>query len=123
MRVFVTGGTGLIGRRIVARVRERGDDVVALSRSSESAKKLADGVVAVVGDPSMPGDWLGELSRCDAVIHLACESIAARWPGSRMYVASQRAGGSYEDPGPGAIYEISGPFRGSRAFHGLDPSA
>jgi secreted PhoX family phosphatase len=40
--------------------------------------------------------------------------------GSRMYFASQRAGGSDGMPGPGAIYEISGPFRGrrrSQAFH------
>jgi hypothetical protein len=32
--------------------------------------------------------------------------------GSRMYFASQRAGGFEGVPGPGAIYEISGPFRG-----------
>jgi uncharacterized protein len=32
--------------------------------------------------------------------------------GSRMYFSSQRAGGSGDMPGPGAIYEVSGPFRG-----------
>lgn len=33
-------------------------------------------------------------------------------PGERrMYVASQRAGGSGGEDGPGAVYEISGPFR------------
>jgi secreted PhoX family phosphatase len=37
--------------------------------------------------------------------------------GSRMYFSSQRAFGSGGTPGPGAIYEVSGPFRGSRAFH------
>jgi len=36
--------------------------------------------------------------------------------GSRMYVASQRAFPESElEPGPGAIYEIAGPFRGRRA--------
>jgi hypothetical protein len=35
--------------------------------------------------------------------------------GGRMYFSSQRAGGSDGMPGPGAIYEISGPFRGRRA--------
>ncbi len=35
--------------------------------------------------------------------------------GRRMYFASQRAGGSDGRPGPGAIYEISGPFRRRRA--------
>ena len=37
--------------------------------------------------------------------------------GSRMYFASQRAFGRGGLPGPGAIYEVSGPFRGSRVFH------
>jgi secreted PhoX family phosphatase len=37
--------------------------------------------------------------------------------GKRMYFASQRAFGRDGMPGPGAIYEVSGPFRGSRAFH------
>ncbi|MCR2783666.1 MULTISPECIES: SDR family oxidoreductase [unclassified Microbacterium] len=34
MRIVVAGGTGLAGRRVVATARERGHDVVALSRSS-----------------------------------------------------------------------------------------
>jgi secreted PhoX family phosphatase len=37
--------------------------------------------------------------------------------GSRMYFSSQRAFGRGATPGPGAIYEVSGPFRGSQAFH------
>ena len=43
--------------------------------------------------------------------------------GSRMYFSSQRAFGSDGTPGPGAIYEVSGPFRGSRAFHATAHSA
>ncbi len=39
--------------------------------------------------------------------------------GARMYFASQRAGGSDGNPGPGAIYEVSGPFRGRRASHSV----
>jgi secreted PhoX family phosphatase len=37
--------------------------------------------------------------------------------GSRLYFSSQRAFGRNDMPGPGAIYEVSGPFRGSPAFH------
>lgn len=46
--------------------------------------------------------------------------------GGRMYVSSQRAGGHGPIRGPGAIYEISGPFRGrtrSPAVHASDNSA
>ena len=43
--------------------------------------------------------------------------------GSRMYFASQRAFGSGASHGPGAIYEVSGPFRGSRAFHATGKNA
>jgi secreted PhoX family phosphatase len=43
--------------------------------------------------------------------------------GSRMYFSSQRAFGRNGMPGPGAIYEVSGPFRGSRAFHARGKNA
>ena len=43
--------------------------------------------------------------------------------GSRMYFSSQRAFGTGGMPGPGAIYEVSGPFRGSRAFHATGHNA
>jgi uncharacterized protein (TIGR01777 family) len=72
MRVFVTGGTGLVGRRVVGRLRDRGDEIVVLSR------RPAPGVVT--GDPAIAGPWLDELASCDGVIHLAGEPIAAhRW--------------------------------------------
>lgn len=72
MRVLVTGGTGLVGRRVVARLRERGDAVVVLSRSSRPG--------VVQGDPAVAGPWLDDLATCDAVIHLAGEPVAEhRW--------------------------------------------
>jgi secreted PhoX family phosphatase len=43
--------------------------------------------------------------------------------GSRMYFSSQRAFGTDGKPGPGAIYEVTGPFRGSRGFHATAHSA
>lgn len=50
-RVFVTGGTGLIGSALVARLAARGDQVVALARSETAAQALqARGAHPVRGD-------------------------------------------------------------------------
>jgi dihydroflavonol-4-reductase len=40
MRVFLTGGTGFIGGHVARKLRERGDDVVALVRSPDTAGEL-----------------------------------------------------------------------------------
>ena len=50
-RVFVTGGSGLIGRALVERLLGRGDRVVALARSDAAAAGLAErGADVVRGD-------------------------------------------------------------------------
>jgi NAD dependent epimerase/dehydratase family enzyme len=76
MRIFVTGGTGLVGSLLVKKLRERGDHVVLLTRRPETAKQL--GVTVVVGDPVQPGPWMDAVSACDAVVHLAGEGIFNR---------------------------------------------
>jgi nucleoside-diphosphate-sugar epimerase len=51
VKAFVTGGTGFIGGRLVRKLRERGDDVVALVRSPDKALELERlGVELVKGD-------------------------------------------------------------------------
>ena len=59
MRVFLTGGTGLIGRSIARRLLDRGDEVVLLSRRVESVKDLPAlaGAELVQGDPLVPDEW------------------------------------------------------------------
>jgi uncharacterized protein (TIGR01777 family) len=67
MRVAVTGATGTIGREVVRQLRERDDDVVAVSRNPASA-----GIEAV--------GWDGlDLSGFDGVINLAGSPIDQRW--------------------------------------------
>jgi hypothetical protein len=79
MRVGITGATGFIGQRIVAALRERGDEVLAFSRNAARAQK-ALGVEAVAAELETPGPWQARIAACDAVVHLAGESIAAhRW--------------------------------------------
>jgi len=82
MRVFITGGTGLIGRRLVARLVERGDHPVLLSRRADKARIRPDlrGVEVIQGDPTLVGGWELAVDGCDAVVNLAGHNIfAERW--------------------------------------------
>lgn len=79
MRVFITGGTGLVGTRLCKRLVERGDKPVVLTRSIDKAKKkLGETVELVQGDPMQAGDWMKAVAGCDGVINLAGEGIFAR---------------------------------------------
>lgn len=51
MKVFVAGGTGAIGRPLLAQLLARGHDVVALTRSPERAQALrAEGITPALAD-------------------------------------------------------------------------
>jgi len=79
MHVFVTGGTGLIGTRLVRELRQRRDDVTVLTRRPAAARdKLPAGCNIVEGDPMQPGPWMDAVADCDAVVNLAGESIFGR---------------------------------------------
>jgi uncharacterized protein len=80
MRVTVTGATGLIGARLVARLKERGDDVTVLSRNSDRARDALR-VEAMVWDAEAEPAPVEALADRDAVVHLAGEPVAQRWNG------------------------------------------
>lgn len=71
MRIFVTGSTGFIGRRVVTALLGHGHQVVALVRTYERARELPRGIRAVPGDVTRPDSFRSALPGCDAVIHLA----------------------------------------------------
>jgi uncharacterized protein (TIGR01777 family) len=78
MRVFVTGGTGLIGVRLIRKLRERGDEVVLLSRKPDAWQRVGPDVATVAGDPTQPGAWQDRLAECDGAINLAGAGIFDR---------------------------------------------
>jgi nucleoside-diphosphate-sugar epimerase len=70
MKVFVTGGTGFIGGHIVRKLRERGDEVLALVRDPARATELeAAGATLVTGDLADRSKLAAAMEGCDAVIH------------------------------------------------------
>ena len=81
MRLFITGGTGLIGRPLIDRLLSRGDEVICVSRDPGRARARLGPEVEVVGaDPTLPGSWQDRLAVCDAVVNLAGDPVAeGRW--------------------------------------------
>jgi uncharacterized protein (TIGR01777 family) len=81
MRIAVTGATGTIGRAAVARLIERGDSVVALSRDAGRARGQLGGEVEAAAwpDPTAAAAPAEALAGCDAVLHLLGEPLDQRW--------------------------------------------
>ena len=72
MKSFVTGGAGFLGSAVVSRLLARGDDVVALARSEESATKLTRlGALPVRGEITDARTLDQLLTGVDLVFHIA----------------------------------------------------
>lgn len=79
MKILITGGTGFIGRKLVAHLKVN-HEVVVLSRQGSRAYSLLGHDIKVLDNL----DRLDDLNDVDAVINLAGEPIAAgRWSESR----------------------------------------
>ena len=106
MKVAVTGASGLIGSRLVAALRMRGDEAIAVPRGA--------------APPA-----------CDAVVHLAGEPIAQRWTAdAKREIRASRAEGtarlveSLRAAPPGVLVSASGTgYYGPRGDERLDEHA
>ena len=78
MRIFLTGATGLIGRRFVADRLSRGDTLTIVSRDAGRAQALGASIDVIEADLMRPGIWQKRVDGCDAVVHLAGAGVADR---------------------------------------------
>src|SRR5580704_2229551 len=82
MRIFVTGASGWIGSAVVPELLNAGHDVVGLSRSEASARRLESaGATAQRGDVDDPDGLAKAAAESDGVIHLAFQHEVA-WSGN-----------------------------------------
>ncbi|MFZ1218774.1 MAG: NAD(P)H-binding protein [Chthoniobacterales bacterium] len=66
--IFVTGGTGYIGSRLIPLLTGRGHEVKAVVRPG--SKKKLPGVAMVVADPLEDGSYTEAVRGCDTFVHL-----------------------------------------------------
>ena len=115
MKAFVTGATGFIGGRLARKLRERGDDVVALVRSRDKGQPLAgQGCQLVEGDLSTSREELAEaMAGCDAVFHVAAVYKVGIPKSERAAMFESNVGGTERildaaiDAGVGRIVYVS----------------
>jgi len=77
--IFVTGGTGLVGRHVLIECRTRGIPTTALVRNAGSARAVRElGAVPLEGRVDDPEIW-DRVNGCQAIVHSAA-LIASRAP-------------------------------------------
>ena len=84
MKIAITGATGLVGSRLVARLNQKGHQILVFTRNPSKARQVFptstfSNLEIVRYTPQESGDWQQRVSGCDAVVNLAGEPIAERW--------------------------------------------
>ncbi|HJT88069.1 MAG TPA: NAD(P)H-binding protein [Bryobacteraceae bacterium] len=69
MQIFITGGTGFIGREVSARLAARGHAVRVLARAG-SEQKVSPGCQPVLGNALDDKTFLHAVQGCDTFVHL-----------------------------------------------------
>lgn len=74
--ILISGAGGFIGTPLTDILRDRGDRVIALTRGAAGEDRVHWGPETGELDSA-------DIAGCDAVVHLAGESIAGRWTGGK----------------------------------------
>ena len=123
MKVFVTGGSGVVGRAAVENLLAAGHEVRLFCRGAEHAGRQWAGPVEVcAGSVTAPTDIHGAAEGCEAVLHLA--GIAAEDPPEATYErvnveGTRRVLAEAERAGADRFVYVSslGADRGHTAYH------
>ena len=79
MKIFITGGTGFIGKNLTHSLIQEGHSVYILTRNPGRRALFHHDVSFVEGNPAAEGAWKEKVQECDAVYNLAGASIFQRW--------------------------------------------
>ncbi len=93
MQYFVLGGTGFIGRHLIAQLVNSGHEVTALVRTARRLPDFFDRVDVVEGDPLSPGPWQERVREdtVQAVVNLVGYPIIKRWtPALKQMIFTSR---------------------------------
>lgn len=77
-RVFITGGTGYLGQRLIPALLKRGHEVRALVRPG-SEHRLPVGCAAVIGNALVEASFSARVAPADTFVHLVGVSHPAPW--------------------------------------------
>lgn len=110
MRTIITGGSGLIGRRLSAELVAAGHEVIILSRDPSHAQPLP-GVRAVGWDTRTAEGWGQLADGAFAIINLAAETVGGKGiiplPGTWSPERKQRIKHSRRDAGQAVVAAVA----------------
>jgi uncharacterized protein (TIGR01777 family) len=90
MRILITGGTGTIGRRLVAHLIKHGHALTVVSRQPYRPASLPAKLTFVHWDGRTTSDWGRHVAESEAIVNLAGAGLAdARWTDKRKRIIQE----------------------------------